>query len=125
MEQVAAETAGFDCRLQILVGGGNDAHVHHNFFVSAETIVGNTVEHAEKLYLHLRFKFTDFIKKECAGVGHFEQPRLHGVGSGEGALLVSKEFAFHEMLRQSSAVEIDPGFGTTQGMMMHGASDKF
>ena len=40
-------------------------------------------------------------------MGQLEAPFAFVCGAGEGAFFVSEEFAFHEVFRQSRAVELD------------------
>ena len=82
-----------------MVGSGYDAHIHRDFAVSAEPVEGITVQNPQQLYLSLKLQLCDFVEKECAFVGEFEESRLGRIGASERAFLVSEQFAFDQVFR--------------------------
>ena len=72
VEQVFAETAGFDFLLEVAVGGGEDAGVDVDFGVGADALEAAVLGHAQQFGLKLRRHLGDFIQKNRAAVGHFE-----------------------------------------------------
>src|SRR5271165_4740574 len=74
--------------------------------MSTQTVVRCAVQNAQQFHLDLWLQFANFVEKNCALVGHFEQTGLRSIGATEGSLFVAKQFALHQMLRQSSAVNI-------------------
>ena len=64
-------------------------------------------EHAQELGLAAAAEVADFVEEQRTAAGQLELagPRL--VGVGEGALLVTKEFAFQERLGNRGAVDRD------------------
>src|ERR1700722_12155767 len=90
VKEIAAETASLDCGFEILIGGGDDAHVDFNFAMAAEAVEGLPVENAQKFDLHLQLQLADFVEEERAFVGEFEKAGFGGIGSAEGAFLVAK-----------------------------------
>src|SRR5581483_8780303 len=97
VEQVAAKLSGSNFFGQIAVSSGDDADVHGNFAAASETIVGNSIKHAEQFGLHFGIEFADFVEQQRAVVGELEEAGLGAFGAAEGAFFVSEEFAFHQV----------------------------
>src|SRR5262249_25699256 len=66
----------------------------------------------------------DFIEEGGAGIRLLELARFTCVSSGEGSLLVSEEFALHEILGDRGAVNLDEGSLFARRMKMDGARDE-
>ena len=52
----------------------------------------------------------DFIQEDGAGIGQIELAQLLPVGPGEGALLIAKQLAFQQLVRDGSAIHFDERF---------------
>ena len=52
-----------------------------------------------------------------------EQARLGCIGAAEGALFVTKEFAFHQVFGQGSTVDFNKGLAAARGTLMNGLGD--
>ena len=74
--KIRPDPAGFDHVLEILVRGGNDAHIDRHLPDAAQTIIRRSIEHAQKLHLHFRLQLPDFVEKQRALVREFEQTGL-------------------------------------------------
>ena len=72
------------------MGGGNDAHIHLNVFLAANTLDDFVLQHAQQLDLGARADVANLIQKDCALVGLFESPKTAGSRAGEGAGFVSE-----------------------------------
>ena len=72
MEEILAKASCGNRGVEILVGGGDDAHVHFNLAMSTKAVEGISVEHAQQLDLSLKLQYPDFVKEERAFVGEFE-----------------------------------------------------
>src|SRR5690349_8302963 len=109
MEEVLPEaTVAYGC-LEILIGGGNDANVHLNLAVTAQAVERLPIQHAEQFHLRLQLQLANFVEEERALVGEFEQAGLRRISAAERAFLIAKQFAFDQIFRQSSAIDIHPG----------------
>src|SRR5262249_26279372 len=118
MIEVATKPATGYKFFQVLVGGCHNAHIDTDFLAAAQTVVRNTIQHAQQLYLNLQIQVTDLIKKERAFVCQFEEAWLHGVSTAESAFLVAKQFAFNEVFWNGSAVHVHHRFIPPQGVIV-------
>ena len=96
VEEVLAEAAGCGQRLQVLVGGGDDAHVGVDRRVAAHALELLFLQHAEQLGLASPGHVADLVEKERAAVGLLELADAAAVGAGERAPLVAEELAFQQ-----------------------------
>src|ERR1700722_12368087 len=125
VKKVAAETAGIDRGFKILIGGGYNAHVDLDFAMSAQTVEGLAIEHAQEFDLHLQWQFADFIKEQRALVCELKQAGLGRIGAAESAFFVAKQFALDEVFRERGAVDINPRAASAMRRFMDRASDQF
>src|ERR1700685_4783499 len=108
VKEIAAEAAGLDCGFEILIGGGDDAHINVDVAIPAETVKGLAVENTKQLDLHLQLQFADFVEEKCAFVGEFEKAGLGGIGSAEGSFFITEQFAFDQIFRGRGPVAFVP-----------------
>src|SRR5205807_10559198 len=73
IEQVFAEGSLLDERREVSIRRRDYARVHFSFFVRADGAHLPLLQHAQEFYLHSRRHFTDFIEKDRALLGRFEQ----------------------------------------------------
>ena len=102
--QIFTESSLFYFFFHIAVRRSDDAHVDVDRLFSADTDDFMILQHAQKLYLHARVDFADFVEKNRAFVREFETPLLHFFGSGVRAFFVTEQFAFEQRFAQSRAV---------------------
>ncbi len=74
--EIHSEQSVGDQLAEILVGGGNDAHVDAVSMGTAEPLELLLLQHPQKLRLQLKRNIADFIQKECAAVGRLEAADL-------------------------------------------------
>jgi hypothetical protein len=67
------------------------------------------IEDLEQLGLSLDIDLGDFVEKECAVVGEFDQTHLLGLGIRKGSGLVTEKLALEEVRGQRSTVDFDKG----------------
>ena len=91
-EQVLAEQALLDQDAQILVGGGDDAHVGLDRGTAADGGVFALLQHAQQPGLRLHRHVADFVEEQRAALGLLEPAGGAGVGTGEGAALMAEQF---------------------------------
>jgi hypothetical protein len=124
MEEVEAESAGCDILFERKIGGSDDPRVDNALAGTAKAEPRLAIEHAEEFCLNTRIQLANFIKKDRAPVGSFEQPRLAGIGAAEGPSLVAEELTFKKVLREGSAVDIDEGLLAATRIFVDNSGDK-
>src|SRR4029077_18174738 len=83
------------------------------------------LQDAQQLRLQRRRDVAYFVQKQRAFVGHFEAPDLLRDGSGEGALLMTEQFAFQKIQRNRRAIELYKGTPAALTGLVNGVSDEF
>ena len=107
VEEVLAELTRGDGLLEVLVGGGDDAHVDADQFRAADHPEGAVLEHAQEVALALGGEVADFVQEERAAVGQLKPAGLVGDRAGEGAFDVAEQFGFEQLLGQGGAIDGD------------------
>ena len=108
-EQILAEQALLDQQAQILVGGGDDAHVALDRRAAADRGVFALLQHAQQPRLRLHRHVADLVEEQRAAFGLLEAAGAARVGAGEGALLVAEQFGFDQVARDRRHVDGDEG----------------
>jgi hypothetical protein len=104
VEQVLAELALGDRRLEVAVAGGDDAHVDRLAHAAADALERALLEHAEELGWRAGAISLISSSRACP-VGELEAAAAHLVGPGERALLVPKSSDSEQVLAQRGAVD--------------------
>src|SRR3954463_6038818 len=99
-----------------MVGGCHYADIHVDFLASTKAVIRHTIKNAQQLDLDFGIKVSDFIQEKSAAVGHFKIADFLRVSATESTLLISKEFAFNQMFRNSGAVYVYPGLVAAKRM---------
>jgi hypothetical protein len=123
MIEIAAKAALLHQVLEIMVGSGHNAHIHGDLFASAQAVIRHAIEHAQQLYLDLQVEIADFIQEKRTFVGHFKEARLLGIGPAEGAFFITKKLAFHQVLRDGRAVNVNQRAVAAQRKVVDGVRD--
>ena len=104
--QVLPEAAFHGLLQQILVGGGDDAHVHRDHPASAHPADLFFLQDPQQPPLKSQGDLRDLVQKDGAVVGDLKQARLTAPGgAGEGALHIAEQLALQQVLRQGGAVD--------------------
>jgi hypothetical protein len=82
------------------------------------------LQDAQDLGLHFRPHVADFVEKQGAAIGGFEQAALGRDGAGEGAARVAEKLRFEQGLGQGRAVDRHEGLGRAGRAMVDGARDQ-
>ena len=106
VEQVLAEGAVTDGRLQVPIGGGDDADVHFDGLIAADALEASLLEGPQQASLEPDRDLSHFVEEEGAAVGGLETSDLTSHGAGKGAALVTKKLTFQQRLRQGGAVDL-------------------
>ena len=75
--------------------------------VAANAVELVFLQDAEQLRLGLGGQLADLVEEDRPPIGELEPADPPGDGAGEGPLLMTEEFAFHEPGGQCRAVELD------------------
>jgi hypothetical protein len=105
--EVGPEIAGGDAFPQVVMGGGDDAHVGLDQAAAAETVVFALGQHTEQARLQVERHVTDFVEKQGAAGGTLEVPGTALVGAGECAFFVAEQFRFQQVGRDGGGVDGD------------------
>ena len=90
---------------QVLVGGGENPHVHLSGAGGADHADFLVLEHPEEFDLHGQAGLADFIQEDGAPVRRLEEPGAGFRGPGEGAFDMAEEFTLKQVFRNRSAVD--------------------
>ncbi len=115
VEEVLAEQARGDLGREVLVRRRDEADVERARLERAEPEDGPLLEDAEELRLDRERHVADLVEEDGAARRLLEEPELHLVGPGEGALLVPEELALEERLRERGAVDSEEGLLAARG----------
>ena len=104
--QVLAEAAGAHRRLEVLVGGGEHAHVDADRLVAADALELLLLQRAQQLRLRLERHVAALVEEQRAAVGGLELALAPRDRAGEGAALVPEELALDQLAAERRAVDL-------------------
>src|ERR1039458_2349791 len=93
--EIFAEVPLDDLGLEILVGGGEDAHIHGDGGASADAFQDALLEDAENLGLGGEREIANFVEEERSAIRLLELADA-GIDAGSDALLDAEEFRSEE-----------------------------
>ena len=95
---------------QILVGGGQNAHVHRAVFLPADGEDALAFHRCEDLGLQLQRHVPNLIQEQRAAVGQFKKALFSlGGGVGKGIGRIAEELGFQKLLGDGRAVDHQEG----------------
>ncbi len=103
-EQVLAEAPGAHLGTQILVGGGDEAHVHGNGLAPSDALDLTGFQRAQQLGLRISAQVPHLVQKERSPVCQLEAPPAALRGTRERTPLVPEQFGLHQVARNRRAV---------------------
>src|SRR5205807_2542720 len=124
VKQVLAEGALAHALLQVLVRGGDDAHVRLYLLVAADAVDRAVGEHAQQPRLQLRRHVADLVEKQRAALGLLEAPAPLLLRAGERAALVAEELRLEQVFRARRGVDRDERARRARTMPVQGARHK-
>ena len=125
VEQVLAERAVLHEVEQLAVGRRNDADVDLDRLAAADRLDGAFLQRAQQLYLRGQRQLADLVEKQRAAGGFDELAHVAFGGAGEGALLVTEQDRFHEIVGDGAAIDRDERFGLAFAGAVDGAGEQF
>ena len=72
-----------------------------------------------------RMHLADFIQEDGAGIGRIELAEFLPVGAGEGALLIAKQLAFQQLVRDGGTIYFDERFLAAARLRVNHAGHHF
>jgi hypothetical protein len=121
VKQVLAEAPFLHAVFQILVGGGNDAHVGFHLFVPAHAVKLAVLQHAQQSCLQARRHVADLVQEQGAAVGLFEAALALMGGAGERPLFMTEELGFEQLAGNGGDVDCDERLVGARTVIMQGA----
>ncbi len=109
MEQVLAEQAIAYPLFEVLVGGGDDAHVGSDRLHAADTVEMAVGQHPQQTGLQLGRHVADLVEEQRAALGLLEAALPAGLRPREGPALVAEEFRLEQVARDRCSVDGDEG----------------
>jgi hypothetical protein len=122
--QILAEAPGAHRGLQVLVGGGEHAHVDPDRLVAADALDLPLLERAQQLRLRLERHVATFVEKQRAAVGGFELAFAARDRARERTLLVPEQLALHQLARERGTVHRDERLGATRAPVVQRIGDQ-
>ena len=110
--------------VQIAMRGANDAHIDVDRLVLADAANLAALQHAQQLGLHRFGQLADFVEKDRAAVGDFEQADAMLVGAGERAFAMAEQLAFDQRLGQRAAIDRHKRHLGPRALLVNGAGDQ-
>ena len=124
VEQVFAELARLHQGFEVLVGGGDDAHVDLDRCVPADTVELAVGQHTQQAGLRIGRHVTDFIQKQGAAVGLLKAPAAQVGCAGKRAFFVAEQLGLHQVFGDGGHVQRNKGRGSTRAVAVQGVGDQ-
>ena len=96
VEQVGAKLAALGLGGQVLVGGGDDAHVDPDRPRGTDARYLAIFHGAQQAFLSTHRQRAQFVEKQCAFVGFLEPARAGSGSAGKRTRLVTEQFGFDQ-----------------------------
>ena len=107
--EVFAQHALLDHLRRIAVGRGDEAEVHIELLLVAETAHLPLLQNAQQLRLKVDGHLGDLVEEQGAACGGLDQTAPVAVGPGEGPAAVAEQLRLDQLLRDGGAVDADEG----------------
>lgn len=121
IKKIAPELLAADHLRNVLVGGGDHAHIHGDDQIASHADHFFFLEDPEKPDLKVEGHLTDLIQEKGAFVGQLKKALLSVlVGACKGALFISEQLALQQALHQRTAVDGDKGLVLSRGGVVNG-----
>ena len=122
--EVLTETTGSHFLDEVLVGGGDDAHVGGERLVGAHAGKRAILQHAQQFHLDGQRHIADFIEEKRASIRLLEAAGAACDGPGERTLLMAEEFAFEQVFGDGAAIDGDHLALAARAVFVHGLGDE-
>ena len=102
---------------------GDHARIDRDLFVAAQAPDAVIFDRLEHLGLQAEGQARQFVKKQRAATGRFEQPDPRRARVGEGPALVPEQLGFGERFGHGGTIHFDEGLRCPRAPMMQPAGD--
>jgi len=123
--QVLPKRPVLDHLQQICVGRCYQPDIQADLFVISQAGYLSIFQHAEQFNLRLHRHLADLVQKQGASVGVFELTDSFAHGSGKCPLLMPKQFAFQNTVRQRRDIQGHKRLTFAFAVLMNRAGDQF
>ena len=120
--EILAEAALLDHRLEVAIGGGDDAGFGAQRLGAADPLVGAFLEYPQQFRLQGEGHLSQLVEEQGAVGGQLEASLLARRGAGEATLLVTEQLAFQNALGQRRAIDRQEDAGASR-MVVDGLGD--
>ena len=124
MEQVFAEQALAHPLLEVLVGGGDHAHVRAQRLVAADAVELSVGQHAQQARLQVGRHVADLVQEQRAALGLLEAAASQLLRAGERAALVAEQLGLEQIARNRRGVQRDEGLAGARAVVVQRARDQ-
>ncbi len=125
VEQVLAEAPLADQFLQVLVGGGDDAHIDLGGGDPADPVEGPVGQDPQQPGLKLGGHVADLVEEQGAAVGLLEASLASRLGPGEGPALVAEQLGLQQVAGDGGHIQRNEGLVRPRAVSVQGAGDQF
>jgi hypothetical protein len=122
--EVLAEESQLHARLEVLVRGGDHAHVRGERRVPTDAVVVAVREHAQEPRLQVGRHVADLVEEERPALGLLEAPAAHRLRAGEGPSFMAEELALQEVFRDRGGVDRDERLGRSRAVAVQRPRDE-
>src|SRR5690606_32409346 len=103
--KILTESTGLHFFFHVPIGRSENTDVDRNFLRGADGTHRTLLQDAEKFHLERKGQLSHFIKEQRAPLCLSKDSERLFDCSGEGAFLMTKELALHEILRKGPAID--------------------
>ena len=123
--EIFAKAFFSDGFFQVLIGGGEDAHIGFENVAAADTAVFVILQNPQQFGLEVEGDVADLIQKQRAAFGQLELAQAPVHGAGEGAFFMAEQLALQQLPRYGGAVDGDEGLVPARRIIMDCLCDQF
>ena len=105
MQQVLAEQALPHPLLEILMGGGDDAHVGFERCVTADPVVLAVGQDPQQAHLQVGRHVADLVEEQRTALGLLEPAAARALRAGERSALVAEELRLEQIFRNRCRID--------------------
>src|SRR5271167_4062819 len=125
VEKIGAKFLLLHQSAEIAIGGGNRARVRREGARASQAFELALLQDAQQFGLEFERNLSNLIQEDGSPIGQLEATDPLRNGAGEGASLMSEQFAFQQSRRDRSAVQFHEGTRMPRAEIMQSAGDQF
>jgi hypothetical protein len=116
--EILAEDAALDALLEVLVGGGDHAHVHLHRRLAADAVELAFREHAQQALSAAASTCRRSRRGTACRLGLLEAAAALRVGAGERSLLVTEQLGLEQLRRDGGGIQRDERLGLARAVFV-------